>query len=140
VFVFTVKGAVVAEGIIILPCNGGSAPGKITWIATQEIVLAGKAELCLSFLQIREILEARGGEAPPFVIVDGCDKRCLFNQLLEEGLVGKHLLALTDVGIEPVYLGDITRDDIQLAKNAIIAECKPVNKTPPLFSGCCCGK
>jgi len=35
--------------------------GKITWIATQEMVLPGKAELCLSFLQIGEILEARGG-------------------------------------------------------------------------------
>jgi len=67
-------------------------------------------------------------------------KRAFPDSLLEEGLVGKHLLALADVGIEPVYLGDITRDDIQLAKNSIIAECKPVNKTPPLFSGCCCGK
>ena len=50
------------ERIIVLPCNGDSAPGKITWIATQEMVLAGKAELCVSFLQIREILEALVGK------------------------------------------------------------------------------
>ncbi len=128
------------EKIIVLPCNGDSAPGKITWVATQEMVLAGKAKPCLSFLQMKKILEARGGEAPPFIIVDGCEKKCLLNELLEEGLVANHLLALTDVGIEPLYLEDITRDDIELAKNAIIAECKPVNNTPPLFSGCCCAK
>jgi uncharacterized metal-binding protein len=127
------------ERIIILPCNGDSASGKITWLATQEMVLAGKAKLCLSFHKIRGILEASGRKTPSFIIVDGCERRCLFNELLEEGLVGKHQLALTDVGIEPVYLEDITRDDIELAKNAIIAECKPVNKTPQLFSGCCCG-
>ena len=127
------------EKIIISPCNGDSAPGKITWIATQEMVLTGKAELCLSFHQIREILETRVGKAPPFIIVDGCERRCLFNQLLEEGLIGKHQLALTDVGIEPVYLEDITRDDIELAKNAIIAECTSVSDVvPALFSGCCC--
>jgi uncharacterized metal-binding protein len=126
--------------LIVLPCNGDSAPGKITWLATQEMVLVGEAEPCISFLQIREILEARGEQTPSFIIVYDCEKRCLFNELLEEGLVGKHLLALTVLGIEPVYLEDITRDDIELAKNAIIAECKPVNKTPPLFSGSCCGK
>ncbi len=72
----------------MLPCRGDSAPGIIIWIATQEMILAGKAELCVSFLQIREILEARCGEA----------------SLL------------------------------------IIAKFKPVNKTPPLFSGYCCGR
>ena len=49
------------------------------------------------------------------------------------------MLALTNVGIEPVYLADITRDDIELTKNAIKDECKPINKTPQFFSGCCCG-
>lgn len=88
------------EKIIILPCNGDSAPGKITRIAAQEMVLAGKAELCLSFHQIREILEAHGGKAPPLIIVAGCERRCVFNELLEEGLISTHQLALVDVGIE----------------------------------------
>jgi uncharacterized metal-binding protein len=127
------------EKIIILPCNGDSASGKITWLATQEMVLAGKAKLCLSFHKIRGILEDSGRKTPSFIIVDGCERRCLFNEFLEEGLVGKHQLALTDVGIEPASLEDITRDDIELTKNAIKAECKPINKTPQLFSGCCCG-
>lgn len=128
------------EKLLVLPCNGDSAPGKITWLAPQEMVLDGEAEQCVSFDQIRKILEARNRNAPPFIMIDGCEKRCLFNELLKEGLVGKHLLTLTDLGIEPVYLEDITRDDIEMAKNAIIAECKPINKKPPLFSGCCCGK
>lgn len=127
------------ERIIILPCNGDSASGRITRLATQEMVLAGKAEWCLSFHQINDILEDSGRKTPAFIIVDGCERMCVFNELLEEGLIGKHQLALTDIGIEPVYLKDITRDDIELTKNAIIAECKPVNKAPQLFSGCCCG-
>jgi len=36
------------------------------------------------------------------------------------------MLALTNVGIQPVYLEDITRDDIELTKNAIKDECKPI--------------
>jgi uncharacterized metal-binding protein len=128
------------ERIIILPCNGDSAPSKITWIATQEMVLAGNAELCLSFHQLIDIIEDSGGKAPSLIIVDGCERRCLFNKLLEEGLFGKYQLALTDVGIEPVYLEDITRDDVELTKDAIIAECRPVSSVvPALFPGCCCG-
>jgi hypothetical protein len=49
------------------------------------------------------------------------------------------MLALTNVGIEPVYLEDITRNDIELTKNAIKDECKPINKTPQFFPGFCYG-
>ena len=81
-----------------------------------------------------------GGEVPQsFIIVDGCEKKCLFKAYLEKGLVGKHHLALPDVGIEPLYFKDMTRDEIELAKDAIIAECVEVDNTRPvLFSGCCC--
>lgn len=125
--------------IRILPCNGSCAVGRITWLATQELVLEKKAEWCLSWGQIEEKNDI-GDDSYTFLSIDGCDNKCLFNELLEEGLIGKHHLVLSDVGIDPVYLDDITQDDIELAKEAIIAECKPVNKTiPPLFSGCCCG-
>ncbi len=127
------------QKIYLLPCNGNSAEGKVTWLAAQELVLEKKAEWCLSWRQLGQLLEKIGDTSLAFICVDGCEKKCLFNHLLEEGLIGKHYLDLSDVGIIPMYLENITRDDIELAKEAIIAECKPVNKTvPPLFSGCCC--
>lgn len=126
--------------ILIISCNGNSAAGKVASLAAQELVLEGKAEWCFSWQQIEEIFSEKNSESSFFIIVEGCENKCLFNELLEEGLVGKHHLVLSDVGIDPVYLEDITREEIELAKEAIITECKPVNKTiPPLFSGCCCG-
>jgi uncharacterized metal-binding protein len=65
------------ERITILPCNGDSAAGKISWIATQEMVLAGEAGLCCSFQQLMVVLEASGRKASSFIIVDGCERRCL---------------------------------------------------------------
>lgn len=127
------------QKIVIFPCNGDSAVGRITWLATQELVLAGQAKWCLSWQHIEEILDRQRTIPSPFIIVDGCEKQCLFNQLLEEGLVGKHHLDLSDVGINIAYVEDIKRDDIDLAKDAIIAECRPVKRDmhPPL-AGCCC--
>lgn len=125
--------------VLIFPCNGDCPAGNITWLAAQELVLENRAEWCRSWHRIEEVLDASGEESPPFIIVEGCANKCLFNALLEEGLVGKHHLALSDVGIAPLYFDDITQDDIKLAKEAILAECRPVNRTiPPLFSGCCC--
>ena len=52
---------------------------------------------------------------------------------------GAHQLALPEVGIAPEVVDEITRDDIDLAKDAMIAECAPVgNAAPALFLGCCC--
>lgn len=126
--------------IFILPCNGDCAAGRITWLAAQELVLAGQGEWCFSWRQIGEILEKTNERTSPFIIVDGCDRRCMFNQLLEEGLVGKHHLALSDVGIDILHYNDIEQGGIDLAKDAIIAECTPVNRSmPPPLAGCCCG-
>lgn len=127
--------------IIILPCNGTSALGKITWLASQEMVLTGKAELCPSVGQLHELLETRGDDTAPCIIVDGCDKRCVFNELLEEGCICKYQLTLTDLGIAADDTTDITQDLIQRTKNGIVAECNPVVKEefPPIYVGCGCG-
>lgn len=126
------------EKIIILPCNGDCAAGQITMIAAQELVLEGKAEW---YSLHSQTAADTGAELPQsFIIIDGCEKQCLFTACLEQGIVGKHYLALPDVGIEPLYFQDITREDIELAKDAVIAECTEIDKMPPpLFSGCCCG-
>lgn len=124
--------------IFIVPCNGAMANGHITWLAAQELVLEGKAIVCRSWNHINEILE-NNEHASSFIIVDGCENQCLFNQLIEEGLVGKHYLMLSDIGIDAIHHDDITRQDVELAKDAIVAECKPVTKTPPIYiPGCTC--
>lgn len=126
------------EKIIILPCNGDCAAGQITTIAAQELVLEGKAEW---YSLYSKTASDPGGKVPQsFVIVDGCEEKCLFKAYLEKGLIGKHHLALPDLGIDPLNFEDISREEIELAKDAIIAECAEVDSTRPvLFSGCCCG-
>jgi uncharacterized metal-binding protein len=125
--------------IIILSCNGDSAAGRTTRLAAQELVLEGKAEWYLSQLTFSRDNDEADDKSQPFITVDGCDKKCLFHQQLERGNLSKYQLTLTDMGIEPIYTEDITRDDIDLAKEAIIAECTMVsNAGPALFSGCCC--
>lgn len=125
------------EKIVIFPCNGDCAAGRITWIAAQELVLEGKAKWCSSPTLITEDFVDK--HLQRFIIVDGCEKKCLFNAYLEKGLAGKHHLALNDVGIDPILMKDITNEDITLAKDAVIAECAEIdNMPPPLFSGCCC--
>lgn len=125
--------------IFILPCNGDSAAGRITRLAAQELVLAGRAQWCLSWRQIGKLLEKAGEDTSSFIIVDGCEKRCVLNQLLEEGLVGRHYLALSDVGIDITSPDDVERKHIELAKDAIIAECAPLKQSvPPPLAGCSC--
>lgn len=130
----------IQKRIIILSCNGDSAAGRITRLAAQELVLEGKAEWYSSQLIFSRNNDEADDTSQPFIIVDGCDKKCSFYEQLERGLLSKHQLALTDLGIEPIYTEDITRDDIDLAKEAIIAECTKVSNdaVPALFSGSCC--
>ena len=129
-----------AHKITLVPCSGNCPEGQITRIAAQELVLEQKAEWCQSWQQLDKNLDTSAEESAPFIIIDGCEEQCLFNELLEDGLVGKHHLALSDIGIAPRQYDDISREDIELAKEAIIVECKPAKPSiPPLFSGCCCG-
>lgn len=125
--------------MVILPCNGDSATGKITWIAVQELVLEGKAEWYSPRCENDEESDPNSNHTRSFIIVDGCERKCLFNIYLEKGLVSKHQLALSDIGIDALYLDDIKRADIELAKDAIVAECAEVdNMRPLLLPGCCC--
>jgi uncharacterized metal-binding protein len=122
--------------IIILPCNGASAPGEITWIAAQELVIEGKARWFS-----REIPFDRDGEGTsktPVILVSGCQKSCKFNEHIEKENPEYHRLMLADIGIEPDFIEDITREDIELTKDAVIAECTPVSKAVPLLFACCC--
>ena len=128
----------IKKTIIILPCNGDCGAGRITWLAAQELVLAGKARWYSAQLLAAEAA-ANPVQEPPFILVDGCDRQCLFTTFLDKGLVGRHHLALSDVGIEPLSSNDISREEIELAKDAVIAECTPVDPLrPPRLPGCCC--
>lgn len=125
------------DKFFIVSCNGDSATGRITCIAAQELVLEGKAE----WFSINPSKACDPVEEPPqsFIIIDGCEEQCLYKNYLEKGFVGKHHLTLPSVGTEPLYFKDITREDIELAKDAVIAECVEIdNMRPALFSGCCC--
>lgn len=104
----------------------------ITRIAAQELVLEGKANWHPATL-------AKKAGQLPLILLDGCDRKCLSRSFAKNDDPDVHRLALTDVGIEPSETEDITRDDIELAKDAVIAECTDVSDLhTPLFPGCGC--
>lgn len=122
--------------IEILVCNGNSPSGRISWLAAQELVLEGKAVWHTGNRQADHHKSA-ALNLKPFILVDGCDKQCLLQSFPENQ--PPHYLDLTDLGIDPDGEEDISRDDIDLAKDGIIAECAPVGNYIPQFpSGCCC--
>jgi len=127
------------DKISICHCNGNSAAGELLRIAVQELVLAGKAELLSENKQRNATTQDNQAGLPKIIIVDGCGERCLYKRHLDNGTLGKYYLNLEDVGIVPIHLEDIAREDIELAKDAIDAECTDKTTRPPvLLAGCCC--
>lgn len=124
--------------ILILSCNGHSAMGLITRLAAQELVLEGTAEWCPD-RSINEGVIVGDTTRQQIILVSGCRERCRFNDMRQKKFSTAHQFILSEVGIEPEELDEITRDDIDLAKDAVIAECTPVgNAAPVFFPGCCC--
>ncbi len=124
------------QKIHILPCAGASNVGQLTILAVQELVLEGKGER-VGFG--KQIMFKRTSESPPFIVVDGCEQQCSKKRLEALNYDLEFHLSLADLGIEKTAFSEITRDDILLVKDAIIAECTRLQERPPMImGGCCC--
>ncbi len=126
------------DKLLIFPCSGISAVGRLTLFAAQELVLEGKGEWACAhhFNGLPQI----GNEAvftSRLIIVDGCEKKCGEKYVAQlERLLEFHL-SLADLGIQTSE-GDIGGDEnLQLVKDAIIAESTRLTKQPALFIGNC---
>jgi uncharacterized metal-binding protein len=124
--------------IFIFPCGGISRVGSLTLLAAQELILEGKGEwVCLK--HIRELPQT--GEEAVFasrlIVVDGCEKQCGRKYLAKLGRLLEFHLSLADLGIQISESDEGGGEDLQLVKDAIIAESTRLSKQPPLFLGGC---
>lgn len=124
--------------ILIFPCGGISSVGRLTLLAAQELVLEGKGEW--AFLRHFNKLPQIGKEAvfdSRLIVVDGCEKQCGKKYLGKLGRLLEFHLSLADLGVLTSE-GDRGEDeDLQLVKDAVIAESTRLSKQPALFIGSC---
>ena len=75
--------------------------GRLTGHATLELVLEGKAEWVQQELFDKKILgQSASYESKPFIIVDGCPKKCRQKRLEKESWSAEFHLVLSDIGIK----------------------------------------
>ncbi len=123
---------------VMLPCAGVSLVGQITFLAVQELVLEGKGEWG-GYEQNLQIMNRRPTDAPPFIVIDGCERHCTqkYFEAIKYDL--EFHLSLADLGILKSEVSEISRDELQLVKDAIIAQSTRLSKCPPmLMGGCSC--
>jgi len=124
--------------ILMLPCAGVSCVGQMTFLAVQELVLEGKGEWveCGQVTDL-QIISSRPTDSPPFIVVDGCEQHCA-KKCLEAISCGLEFhLTLADLGILKTESTEISYDELQLVKDAIIAESTRLSKRPPMMMGGC---
>lgn len=133
------QASAIKHKIFILPCAGVSNVGQLTILAVQELVLEGKGEwvACRNGMDL-QILKDRTTDSPPFIVVDGCEQQCARKRLEAINCDLEFHLSLADLGIEKSDFSEITPDELQLLKDAIIAESTRLSKQPPKMMGACC--
>ena len=126
------------QKILILPCAGDSNVGCLTLLAARKLTRDGRATLVdekklnFSLNKQKSIVEHL-----PFVVVDGCEKRCARKRLEETGHDFEFHLSLDDLGIEKTEGKKVLEEDLQLTCDAIIAESTRLSETPPKILGTC---
>lgn len=128
------------DTIFIYPCCGKCNAGRLTSRATQELILQGKAEWFIA--QPEEALKdvvARTINGRPFIIVDGCHLECVRKYFESHGCAFEFHLSLADLAIEKECEEGIIDEELQLVKDAIIAESTRISEKPPvLLTPCWC--
>jgi uncharacterized metal-binding protein len=124
--------------ILIFPCGGISSVGRLTLLAAQELILEGKGEwACLHHFKELPQIGKEASFASRLIVVDGCEKQCGKKYVAQLGHLLEFHLSLADLGI-PISEGDEGEgEDLQLVKDAIIAESTRLSKEPALFLGSC---
>lgn len=124
--------------ILIFPCGGISEAGRLTLLASQELILEGKVEwVCLKHIRELPLTGEKADFALRLIAVDGCEKQCGKKYLAKLGRLLEFHLSLPDLGIQTWEGPEGGHEYLQLVKDAIIAESTRPSKGPALFLGSC---
>lgn len=124
--------------ILLLACAGASNIGQLTLLAVQELVLEGRGEWVdgtpgKDFQDISK----RTAAGQVFIVVDGCEQHCGRKRVQSINCAPEFHLSLADLGIDQNDCASILRQELQLVKDAIVAESTRLIQRPPMFLGGC---
>lgn len=126
------------QKILIYPCRGNCSAGRLTSWATQELILQGKAEwLIVDAAEWSEEILKSAINGRPFIVVDGCERECGKKYFESAGWSFEFHLSLADLAIEKDGDWWSTGEELQLVKDAIVAESTRVSKKPPVMPMIC---
>jgi uncharacterized metal-binding protein len=124
--------------ILVFPCGGISSAGRLALLAAQELVLEEKGEwVCLHHFKELPQIGQEAVFASRLIVVDGCEKQCGKKYVAQWGRLLEFHLSLADLGIQISEGDEGGSEDLQLVKDAIIAESTRLSQQPALFIGSC---
>lgn len=125
--------------ILIIPCRGDSYLARLVVEAAEELADQNRVRVLLEKeMDDLETVKEAISNSDRCVTVDGCEKQCILKKLKEQQCRTEFELNLAEMGIDDRQQTDLDPEDLDLAKNAILAASFRVSLKPPLFPGCCC--
>lgn len=129
------------EKLVIFSCCGTSYQGRLVTEACRELESDGQADLTPIpwFSDIRNIRPRRSTVNRWCLVVDGCERVCMQKQLRSMHVFIEQHLVLTELGIDNAEEHEaLCGDDLELAKDGIIAAGSGPADIVPKIPGCCC--
>lgn len=128
-----------ASGPLIIPCSGHSYLGRLTVAAARALSSEGEARLLTvgvlpDFSAIRRAVDGCGW----WIAVDGCERQCMKHLLDRIERSPEFHLTLPDLGLEQKKTVTVAQEELQLAKDGILAGATRVSGIFPVFPGCGC--
>jgi len=105
---------------IIIPCAGIANVGRISHRAALQLTEEGYGvATCVALPGTGDAgLNMRIAAADEVVIIDGCPATCTAKIAAAQGIVAAQHIVVTGLGIEKVYMGYITEDDVETVVSA----------------------
>jgi uncharacterized metal-binding protein len=108
---------------MILACAGGSNVGQLSNQASVELTQEGFGKMfCLAGIgaHLSGFVQS-AKDIPELVVIDGCEVACAKKVLEEAGVPVRGYLVLTELGIEKNKNLQLTKEEIQQVKTAVMS-------------------
>jgi uncharacterized metal-binding protein len=129
--------------VMILPCSGGSNVGQLANQAAVELTQDGFGKIfCLAGIGGRlSAFVQSAKDVEHMIVIDGCEIACGKATLETAGVPMKDHLLVTDLGIAKNKNFSLSKDDLDMIKDAVKNICRRSMLSPeglPMAGGCGC--
>ena len=125
--------------LLIIPCRGESSLARLAVTAAVELSKRnGVRVLGAEESGERLAVKAALGCSDRTITVDGCVRQCMLKQLASLQAETEFHLILSELGIEDRDDAPLSPDDLDLARDAIVAAATRISSLHPRIPGCSC--